>query len=68
MLFQSAPLNEWVRLIRAEYAEFPGLHLTREQVRRLWSLDETTCEQVLEVLETEGFLRQTPSGRYVRNE
>jgi hypothetical protein len=68
MLFQPAPLSEWVRLIRAEYAEFPGLHLTREQVRRLWSLDETTCEQVLEILETDGFLRQTKSGRWVRND
>jgi hypothetical protein len=66
MLSSPAPLNDWVRLIRAEYAEFPGLHLTRPQMRRLWSLDESTCEGVIEALEGDGFLRRTASGGYVR--
>ena len=27
---------DWLHLIRAEYPEIPGLHLTRKQVQRLW--------------------------------
>ena len=67
MLQIDAALNDWVRLVRAEYSEFPGLHLTRPQMRRLWTLDENTCEGVIATLESDGFLRRTVSGAYVRN-
>ena len=59
-------MTDWVHLIRAEYDEIPGLHLTKPQVRRLWNIGATTCESVLETLETAGFLRRTPTGAYVR--
>ena len=58
--------TDWLPLIRAEYHETPGLHLTKPQFQRLWNLDETTCEAVLEALETTGFLRRTYTGAYVR--
>ena len=59
-------MTDWLHLIRAEYHEIPGLHLTRRQVQRLWNLDATTCEAVLEVLEATRFLRRTHTGAYVR--
>lgn len=59
-------MTDWLNLIRAEYHEIPGLYLTARQVQRLWNLDATMCEAVLETLETTGFLRRTRTGAYVR--
>jgi hypothetical protein len=59
------PEDTWLRLIRAEYLEMPGLHLTRPQIQRLWHLDETVCDLLLDRLVAAGFLRQTPRGAYV---
>jgi len=59
-------MTDWVQLIRAEYHEMPGLHLTKRQVQRLWNLDATMCEAVLEALETARVLRRTPTGAYVK--
>jgi hypothetical protein len=59
-------MTEWLRLIRAEFYEIPGLHLTKRQFQRLWNLDTVTCERVLEALETSRFLRRTEKGAYVR--
>ena len=57
---------DWLQLIRAEYLEIPGLQLTRDQVRRLWSLNELVCDALLEALIEEGFLRRTRTGTYIR--
>ena len=57
---------DWLRLIRAEYREIPGLCLTKSQVRRLWSLDVITSDAVLGELETAGFLHRTRTGAYVK--
>ena len=59
------PVDTWLRLIRAEYLEMPGLHLTRPQIQRLWHLDDAACDVLLDRLVTAGFLRQTPRGAYV---
>ncbi len=59
---------DWLRLIQAEYLEIPGLHLTRAQVRRLWSLDDLTCDALLSALVEGSFLRRTRTGAYVRVE
>jgi hypothetical protein len=56
---------EWLQLIRAEYLEMPGLHLTKEQIQRLWGLDAATCEELLGSLMNARFLRRTPTGAYV---
>jgi len=64
---QSATVN-WLHLIRAEYLEIPGLHLTRPQVRRLWGLDELTCDALLDALVNVNFLRRTRTGGYVRSD
>jgi hypothetical protein len=39
MIAAQTTIAEWIHLIRSEYLEMPGLHLTRNQVLRLWSLD-----------------------------
>jgi hypothetical protein len=44
-------IADWLQLIRAEYREIPGLHLTKPQIQQLWNLDATTCEAILEALE-----------------
>lgn len=57
---------DWLRLIRAEYAEFPGLHLTKPQAHDLWRLDPWVCEALLDAFVDAGFLRRTRDDAYVR--
>ena len=54
--------------IRGEFNEMPGLCLTFQQAQRLWALDCTTCASVLDNLLTEGFLRRSSAGVYLRSE
>lgn len=61
-----ASIPRWLQLIRAEYVEMPGLHLTEPQVRRLWGLDSVTAEALLSALLDVKFLRRTHQGAYVR--
>jgi hypothetical protein len=57
---------DWIHLIRSEYLEIPGLHLTRKQVQRLWGLDIVVCDALLEALVEARFLRRSPAGAYIR--
>jgi DNA-binding IclR family transcriptional regulator len=50
--------------IRAEFAEMPGLRLTRNDATRLWSLPEETCDRILQELERAGYLRRLDDGAY----
>jgi hypothetical protein len=50
--------------VRGEYREMPGLTLTFGQACRLWQVDATTCEAVLQRLLAEGFLVKSASGAY----
>jgi hypothetical protein len=59
-------VSEWVHLIQSEYFEMPGLHLTKKQVQRLWGLDPTCCDVVLNALESSKFLKRTAGDAYVR--
>jgi hypothetical protein len=52
-------------IVRGEYLEMPGLRLTRRQARRLWALDDATCEAMLTTLQDAGFLRLTRGGDYI---
>jgi len=61
-----ACLADWLRMIRAEYEEFPGLRLTDRQARRLWNLDAVTCDALLNGLVNVRFLRRTRTGAYAR--
>jgi hypothetical protein len=66
MLSTETTTADWLRLVRAEYLEIPGLHLTKPQVERLWGLDPATSEALLSVLMDVKFLRCTHDGAYVR--
>lgn len=66
MLAGNATTEDWIRLIRAEFLEFPGMVLTEPQVRRLWNLDAATCMTVLNELVRSGFLTRTRSYGYAR--
>ena len=59
-------LEALIRRVRAEYREMPGMHLTVQQASRLWQVDPTTCTRILARLVEEGFLKQTPTGTFVR--
>jgi hypothetical protein len=66
MIAADTTVVDWLDLIRSEYLEMPGLHLTKSQVQRLWGLDTPTCEALLDVLVELRFLRRTRAGAYVR--
>lgn len=59
-------LLQWLQLIESEYFEMPGLHLTREQIQRMWGLDRQSCELVLGALEARKVLARTRDDAYVR--
>jgi hypothetical protein len=59
------PHGSLVARVRSEYSEMPGLRLTFAQACRLWQVDISTCEMILEQLVREGFLCKTVNGAYV---
>ncbi len=65
MTAEQSTVNDWLRLIQAEYLEIPGLNLTRPQVQRLWGLDASTCDVLLDALVATHFLRRTLREGYV---
>ena len=60
------PLDNTIDRIKSEYREMPGLHLTFEQMLRLWRLDRSTCRTLVDTLIDAQFLKTTRDGRYVR--
>ena len=53
--------------IRSEFLEMPGLRLTPAQAARLWALDRSTSERLLDGLTLAGFLlKTTRGGAYLR--
>jgi hypothetical protein len=61
----SATTTDWVHLVKAEYLEMPGLQLTKAQVRRLWGLEDQTCDTVLAQLQAMRVLRRNARDLYV---
>ena len=59
-------LREWVRLVQSEYAEMPGLHLSKRQAQRLWNLDAPSADAIFHALESSHFLKRMPNGIYIR--
>lgn len=59
------PLESLVARIRGEFSEMPGLRLTLTQACRLWQLDASTCEALLEQLVRESFLYKSDNGAYI---
>ena len=44
--------------IRREFQEHPGIALTLQQARRVWSLDERAVPEAFDALIAEGFLQR----------
>ena len=65
MAADDAPLQLLER-VRNEFLEMPGLRLTSKQAARLWAMDRTTSEQVLDGLVDLGFLGRSRNGAYLR--
>jgi hypothetical protein len=55
-----------VTRVRSEFEEMPCLRVTAAQARLLFGLSENASDWILQRLESEGFLIQTPDGQYVR--
>jgi hypothetical protein len=51
--------------IRVEFERWPRLALTHAQACRLWSLDTTTCRDLLDGLVDDGVLGTRADGTYV---
>jgi hypothetical protein len=62
------PVDQWIERVRAEYLEMPGLCLTKPQMRRLWLIDSSTCDVVVDSLVASAFLRRRADDTYVRGE
>jgi hypothetical protein len=60
-------IADWLQLIRSEYVEVPGLHLTKPEAQDLWDLDAWVCGELLDALVDAGFLRRTRDDTYVRD-
>lgn len=54
--------------VQGEFLEMPGLRLTVAQARRLWGLDEASCDALLEALIDAKFLYRTRDGAVMRVE
>ena len=50
------PSNRLVNRIKSEFIEMPGLRLRIEQAERLWNLDRSSCELLLNTLVDAKFL------------
>jgi hypothetical protein len=59
-------VRHWVQLIKSEYAEMPGMHLSKRQAQRLWNLDEPSMDFILGALEAAKFLKRMPNDTYIR--
>jgi hypothetical protein len=59
-------IHSLVARVRSEFNEMPGLHLTPAQAARLWGMDSSVCQQVIETLVGAAFLRRTRGGAIVR--
>jgi hypothetical protein len=65
---QRVEIKTLVNRARNEFLEMPGLQLTPQQAARLWGLDATKCQSVIDALVEAEFLRWTSTGRLVRTD
>jgi len=57
--------RDWLRRIRSEFFEMPGLRLTKLQAQRMWSLEPQLCETLLDTLVSSHVLEKTSRDAYV---
>ncbi len=63
---RNSPTDEVLRRVQGEFLEMPGLRLTEPQARRLWNLDQQSCESLLGALVEDNFLFRTRDGAFMR--
>lgn len=56
--------REAIERVRGEFVEMRGFSPTLQQAARLFHLPAEECSRVLGTLASEGFIRQTPDGRF----
>ena len=56
--------SDLIQRVRGEFVEMRGFSPTVQQAARLFHLTFEECQGILGGLVQEGFLRQTPDGRY----
>ena len=61
-------LHALVTRVRAEFLEMPGLRLTMSQATRLWGLEQSLCESVVDTLVQSSFLRRGAGGTFARTD
>ena len=61
------PGDPLLKRIRSEFLEMPGQRLTRAQAQRLYGVDESQCQRVLDTLIDTKFLCVKPNGTYARS-
>lgn len=61
-------IDDVLQRIQGEFTEMPGLRLTPAQAQRLWGLDRTVCDQLLEALVKAKFLSQTRDGSFMKTD
>ncbi len=66
--WNTAGNDDVLRRVQGEFLEMPGLRLTQAQARRLWNLDQTFCDSLLDTLVRDGFLFRTGDGAFMRLE
>jgi hypothetical protein len=50
MTAEQSTIQDWLRLIQAEYLEMPGLRLTKPEIQCLRTLEPRMCDTVLGAL------------------
>ena len=65
MVCRQLGVERVIEIVRSEYREMPGLVLSKPQMRRLLGVDVTTCDEVLDRLEHDKFLKRTPTDAYM---
>jgi Fic family protein len=66
MRVESPTDSDLLARVRMEFVEMPGMRLTRPQAQRLWNLQQSACDEVLNTLVDEGFLKQASDGAFLR--
>jgi len=61
-------IDDVLRRIQGEFTEMPGLRLTPAQAQRLWGLDRTICDQLLDALVKTNFLSQMRDGSFIKTD
>ena len=61
-------IDDVLQRIQGEFTEMPGLRLTPAQAQRLWDLDRTVCDQLLDALVKAKFLSLTRDGSFVKTD